>query len=261
MSGDAVQDRALAPRQAELLRMVGQHGFGTVDGLARRFGVSTQTIRRDIIMLTSRGLLQRFHGGAGPVDTVRLGHAEKGERHRNAKARIAAMVAEEIPDGAAVFLDVGTTSEAVAAALAARPTLRVFTNNMQAALRLAGGEGPQVRVLGGTLRGADGSLVGGDAVWALGGIALDVAVIACSGFDAAAAPTDFDPEKIALKRAAIAAARRALLVTDASKFGQPALERIAPARSFVALVTDAPPGGEMAAALQRAGVALRVAGG
>jgi DeoR family glycerol-3-phosphate regulon repressor len=261
MNGDHRTDDRLAPRQAALLRLVGEQGFGTVEGLARRFGVSTQTIRRDIIALTARGLLQRFHGGAGPAGAVRLGHAEKAERHRDAKQRIGAAVAAEIGAGAAVFLDVGTTAEAVASALAGRGDLRVFTNNMQAALRLAGPEDPPVRVLGGTLRGADGSLVGGEAVLALTGLSLDVAVIACSGFDAAGAPSDFDVEKIAMKRAAIAAARRVLLVADASKFGRVALERIAPPRAFAALVSDARPEGELAAALRAEGVALLLAEG
>jgi DeoR family glycerol-3-phosphate regulon repressor len=259
MDGEGRHNASLAPRQAALLRLVGEQGFGTVEGLARRFGVSTQTIRRDIIALTARGLLQRFHGGAGPVGAVRLGHAEKTERHRDAKARIGAAVAAGIGAGTAIFLDVGTTAEAVAAALAGRGDLRVFTNNMQAALRLAGPEDPPVRVLGGTLRGADGSLVGGEAVLALTGLSLDIAVIACSGFDPAGAPTDFDAEKIATKRAAIAAARRVLLVADASKFGRAALERIAPARAFAALVTDARPAGALAEALRQSGVAILLA--
>lgn len=260
MSQDKDQDAALTSRQAALLRLVGEQGFGTVEGLARRFGVSAQTVRRDIIALTERGLLQRFHGGAGPANAVRLGHAEKTERHRDAKAWIGAAVAAEVPAGVALFLDVGTTAEAVAAALSTHPQLRIFTNNMQAALRLAGAEGPQVRVLGGVLRGADGSLVGGEAVLALGGLSLDFAIIGCSGFDAAGAPTDFDPEKIALKRAAIAAARQAVLVADASKFGHAALERIAPAKAFAMLVTDAAPAGSLAEAFRMAGIAIRVAG-
>lgn len=250
-------ETGLAPRQDALLRLVGEQGFGTVEGLARHFGVSTQTIRRDIIALTERGLLQRFHGGAGPAGAVRLGHAEKAVRQRDAKARIAALALEEIPRGAAIFLDVGTTAEAVAAELAARGDVRVFTNNMLAALRLARPGAPPLRVLGGTVRGSDGSLVGGEAVRALAGLCLDVAVIACSGFDASGAPSDFDGEKIALKRAAIAAARRAVLVADSSKFGRQALERIAPAGAFSVLVTDAPPGGGLLAALRSAGVALR----
>jgi DeoR family glycerol-3-phosphate regulon repressor len=246
----------LSPRKAALLRLVGEQGFGTVEGLARQFGVSTQTIRRDIIALTERGLLQRFHGGAGPAGAVRLAHAGKRDRQRDAKARIAALAAREIPLGAAVFLDVGTTVEALAAALAARRDLKVFTTNMLAALRLAGPDGPEVRVLGGTVRGTDGSLVGGETVRALAGLALDVAVIACSGFDAHGAPTDFDGEKIGVKRAAIAGAARALLVADATKFGRAALERIAPLARFAALITDRPPEGPFLSRLQGAGVRI-----
>lgn len=250
-------ETGLVPRQDALLRLVGERGFGTVESLARHFGVSTQTIRRDIIALTERGLLQRFHGGAGPAGAVRLGHAEKAGRQRDAKARIALALLREIPHGASVFLDVGTTAEAIAAELATRGDVRIFTNNMLAALRLTRPGAPQLRVIGGTVRGSDGSLVGGEAVRALAGLSLDVAVIACSGFDASGAPSDFDGEKIALKRAAIAASRRAVLVADSSKFHRQALERIAPAGAFAALVTDAPPGSGLLAALRSAGVALR----
>ncbi len=247
MTRRSAQPPDLAPRQAALLRLVGDRGFGTVENLAGHFGVSSQTIRRDIIALTERGLLQRFHGGAGPAGAVRLGHAEKLGRQPDAKARIGAMVVHEIPQGASIFLDVGTTIEAIAAALAGRRDLRVFTNNMIAALRLAGADGPQVRILGGVLRGSDGSLVGGETVRELGGIAPDFALIACSGFDARGAPTDFDGEKIAVKRAAIAAARRSLLVADSSKFSRNALERIAPIDAFAALLTDTPPDGTLLA--------------
>lgn len=246
----------LVPRQEALLRLVGERGFGTVENLARHFGVSTQTIRRDIIALTDRGLLQRFHGGAGPAGAVRLGHAEKVARQRDAKAQIAALVLREIPPGAAIFLDVGTTADAVAAALAGRQDLSIFTNNIVAALQLAGAAGPRVRILGGVLRGSDGSLVGGETVRELGRFALDLAVIACSGFDARGAPMDFDGEKIAVKRAAIAAARRSLLIADASKFGRQALERIAPLDAFAALVADMPPEGALLAQFGHLDVAI-----
>jgi DeoR family glycerol-3-phosphate regulon repressor len=254
MSNRSAHPFNLAPRQDALLRLVGERGFGTVENLARHFGVSTQTIRRDIIALTAMGLLQRFHGGAGPAGAVRLGHAEKLGRQPDAKARIGTTVVREVPLGASVFLDVGTTIEAIAAALAERRDLRVFTNNMVAALRLAGADGPQVRILGGVLRGSDGSLVGGETVRELGGIAPDIALIACSGFDARGAPTDFDGEKIAVKRAAIAAARRSLLVADSTKFSRHALERIAPIDAFAALVTDTPPDGALLARLRQADV-------
>jgi DeoR family glycerol-3-phosphate regulon repressor len=106
------------------------------------------------------------------------------------------------------------------------------------------------------LRGSDGSLVGGETVRELGRFALALAVIACSGFDARGAPTDFDGEKIAVKRAAIAAARRSLLIADSSKFGRQALERIAPLDAFAALVTDTPPEGALRAQFGHLDVAV-----
>jgi DeoR family glycerol-3-phosphate regulon repressor len=244
------------PRQATLLRLVGEQGFGTVEELARHFGVSTQTIRRDIITLTGRGLLQRFHGGAGPAGAVRLGHAEKLVRQRAAKDGIGAAAAAHIPSGASLFLDVGTTAEAVAAAIRGRGDLRIFTNNLQAALLLAVPGAPAVRVLGGNLHGADGSLVGGEAVRALGGLSLDIALIACSGFDRLWAPCDFDAEKIALKRTALGVARQAMLITDSSKFARGAQERIAPLHDFASVITDAAPPAALSEALRKAGARL-----
>jgi DeoR/GlpR family transcriptional regulator of sugar metabolism len=97
-------------------------------------------------------------------------------------------------------------------------------------------------------RGRDGSVAGAETVLALAALSFDIAVVGCSGFDASGAPTDFDAEKIAVKRTAIAAARRVLLVADSGKFGRAAIERIAPPEAFEALVTDAAPPAALAAA-------------
>src|SRR5262245_43782546 len=108
----------LNPRQREILEMVEAQGFATIEALARRFAVSSQTIRRDVIRLDKAQVLQRFHGGAGlPEDRVGLGHARKQAIRASAKERIGRAAARVISAGAAVFLDVGTTVEAVAQAL------------------------------------------------------------------------------------------------------------------------------------------------
>ena len=104
----------ITPRQREIVQIVGDKGFATIDALAQHFAVSAQSIRRDIIQLDEGRYLQRFHGGAGLRDsTVRLGYAEKHGRSTEGKARIAAAAVALVPDGASVFLDVGTTVEAV----------------------------------------------------------------------------------------------------------------------------------------------------
>jgi DeoR family glycerol-3-phosphate regulon repressor len=250
------QDTAPNPRQQAILRLVAEQGFATIEALARRFGISAQTARRDIIHLSQAGLLQRFHGGAGPVGAVRLGYAEKRERDPAAKSRIGAALAAHLPPRQSIFLDVGTTVEAAAGALAARGGDRVFTNSMVAALAFARAEHPAVHVLPGRLGGGDGSLVGAETAGALAALSLDVAVLACSGFDAAGSPMDFDPEKVAIKRAAMAAARRTVLLCHAEKFGRDALIRIAPARDFGTLVTDAAPPPKLGRALEQAGVMI-----
>lgn len=250
---------SLNPRQMRILDLVRGSGYATLESLAEAFGVSTQTVRRDVIRLDEMGLLQRFHGGAGlPEDGVRLSYRQKQGLALGAKARIGAAAAALIPDGASVYLDVGTTAEAVAAALLGRRLRAVYTNSISAAAILAAGR-IDTYVAGGQLRGPDGALVGAETVAALSAIAVDSAVIGCSGFAADGGAMDFDPQKVAVKQAVLEQARAALLVADASKFGRGAVVRIAPAARFGSLVTDAPPPHALAAALAEAGVAVSVA--
>lgn len=250
----------LNDRQAEIVARVRERGFVTVETLAREFGVSAQTIRRDIIVLDGHRLLQRFHGGAGLAGgPVRLGYEEKRAAAVDAKERIGRAAAGMVRPGSAVFLDVGTTNEAAARALAGVPGLRVFTPSMPAALVFAGRDGVETFVTGGTVRGADGSLAGDEATSAVRRFRFDVAFIGLSGFDADGAPMDFDLAKVAVKQAAIAAARRAVALADAAKFRREAIVRIAPASAFSALVCDAPPAGRLADALASAAVDVVVA--
>ena len=111
-------------RQSKIVKRIETWGFATIEALAQEFDVSAQTIRRDIIQLEKHRMLQRFHGGAGmPRDSVRLGYSQKKGAAVEGKQRIGAAAAALILDGSAVFLDAGTTVEAVAQALAGRENL------------------------------------------------------------------------------------------------------------------------------------------
>jgi DeoR family transcriptional regulator, glycerol-3-phosphate regulon repressor len=253
----------LNERQAALLALVRGRGYATVEWLAEHFAVSSQTIRRDIIRLDERGVLQRFHGGAGAADAgvIRLGYAEKRELAVEAKLAIGAAAASLVPTGASVFIDVGTTAEAVARALGGHTGLRVFTNSLAAARQLAGRDGIEVVVAGGLLRGHDGSLVGDSVTGMLRDLRLDLAFVGLSGWDDDGAPMDYDMDKIAVKRVAIARAREAVAVCDASKFDRAALARIAPAERFARLICDVTPPAQLAERLATAGVGVVVAEG
>jgi DeoR family transcriptional regulator, glycerol-3-phosphate regulon repressor len=249
-------------RQELILEIVRAKGFATIDSLAEEFGVSTQTVRRDIIRLNEAGLLQRFHGGAGlpqGEDQVRLGYGPKREMHVASKEQIGALAASLIDDRSSVYLDVGTTVEAVARVLIQRSLRAVYTNSMASAVILSAATQFETYVTGGMVRGADGSLVGDAAVQALQPIAVDVAVIGCSGFAADGAPMDFDPQKVAVKQTALRNARRAILVADASKFARPAVVLVAPLATFAAIVTDGAPPASLARQFRKAGISVAIA--
>lgn len=230
----------LSERQAAILDLISKNGFVTIESLAATFGVSAQTVRRDIITLSSDGRVQRFHGGAGPADVpdlARLDYNAKREIARPEKAIVGVEAAKRLPDRAALFLDVGTTIEACAHELARRDGFTVFTNSMHAAMAFDP-KRHTVHVLGGRLAGKDGSLVGEDVVQYLQSLHLDYALIACSAIDEAGRAMDFDMSKIAVKRAAMACSRHSLLLTTRSKLNRTGLGTVAPLDRFDAVVTE-----------------------
>lgn len=230
----------LSQRQSAILERVTANGYVTIEALAADFGVSAQTVRRDIIALSETGRVQRFHGGAGPAgstEAARLDHAAKREMAKPAKAEVARRAAALIPDRAALFLDVGTTVETCARELAQREGFTIFTTSMRAAMAFD----PRrhaVHVLGGRLAGRDGSLVGEETVRRLSSVRLDIALIACSAIDADGRVMDFDLSKIAVKQAAMAASAQSVLLSTSSKFGRTALGRIADLADFGIVVTE-----------------------
>lgn len=247
----------LSPRQEEILSIVHHQGFATIDTLARHFDVSTQTIRRDIIYLDERQLLQRFHGGAGAREaTVRLGYAEKRITAAEAKERIARLTAARIGQGEAVFLDVGTTVEAVARELRGRHDLRVFTSSLAAATILSGEQGMQVFVTGGILRGPDGALTDEWTSEAISRFRFDVAVLGFSGIDDDGALMDFDLAKVGVKRAAAGRAARIIAVGESAKLLRPAIVRVLDADRLDVLVTSDKPPQLVSETLELAGVEI-----
>lgn len=258
-SEGTIDPRELTPRQQQILTIVQQVGFTTIETLAERFGVSAQTVRRDIIQLQASNYLQRFHGGAGLASGgYRSAYAQKLMVSPHGKQRIGAAVAEIVPAGASVFLDVGTTVEAAARALLEKPGLRVVTASVSVAQIFCNHGVFDVVVTGGATRGANGSLVGQAAVACIKGFRFDYAILGLGGFDDDGAPMDFDLEKIAVRQAAISRANKVLGLADGSKFDQIGTARIASPEAFSLIVTDAEPPARLREGWQRAGTAWLV---
>ncbi|THB74585.1 MAG: DeoR/GlpR transcriptional regulator [Desulfobulbaceae bacterium] len=239
---DVVYEDNFSERQEAILSQVVKNGFVTIEALAAQFNVSAQTIRREIIELSSRGRLQRFHGGAGPLDTTesaRLDYQTKRSLNQREKAIVGRKAASMIPDGATIYLDVGTTVEACAHDLTKRPGFTVFTNSMRSAMAFDPTE-HNVFLLGGRMAGRDGSLIGDEIVQKLADVHLDFSVIACSGIDKDSRVMDFDMAKISIKRAAISVANKCFLVATHTKFNRTALVSIAHLDQFDEVITDTP---------------------
>ncbi len=213
-------------RQPEILEIARQEGKVTVDGLADRFGVTVQTIRRDLSDLCETGKLDRVHGGAVlPSGVSNIGYEDRRGLHEEAKTRIAARCAHHIPEDASVFLNIGTSTEAVARALLHHHNLMVVTNNMNVANILVSNPDCQIIVAGGVLRRADGGLVGSLTTRTIEQFKFDYAVIGCSAMDTEGDLLDFDIQEVGVSQTIIQQARKAFLVSDHSKF-----QRSAPAR-------------------------------
>jgi DeoR family glycerol-3-phosphate regulon repressor len=217
---------SLSFRQSDILEIASTEGRVTVDGLAERFGVTVQTIRRDLSELADAGKLDRVHGGAVLRSGVsNIGYEDRRTLNADAKVRMAKACANDIPDGASVFMNIGTSTEAVARQMLNHKDLMVVTNNTNVANILVENPDCEIVVAGGVLRRSDGGLVGNLTVSTIRQFKFDYAVIGCSALDPDGDLLDFDFQEVHVSQTIIAQARRTLLVADHSKF-----QRLAPAR-------------------------------
>lgn len=232
---------SLSFRHSEILEIARREGKVTVEGLADHFGVTLQTIRRDLTDLADTGKLERVHGGAVlPSGVANIGYEDRRTLFMDAKQRIAKACAAEIPEDVSVFLDIGTSAEAVAHELIGHRNLLVVTNNMNVPNILIGNPDCQIIVAGGQLRRSDGGLVGNLAVDAISHFKFDVAVIGCSALDEDGDMLDFDIQEVGVTKAIIRQSRKVFLVADHSKFKRSAPARIGSLSEVDALFTDRP---------------------
>jgi DeoR family glycerol-3-phosphate regulon repressor len=232
----------LIDRHAEIVELARREGGVVVEDLASRFAVSVQTIRKDLNELTGRGTLKRVHGGAVYPSSVE--NMEYEARRRIAatqKDAIGQAAARLIPNDASVFLNIGTTTEAVAQCLSGHSGLMVITNNINVANRLRIYPGIEVVIAGGVVRASDGGIVGEAAVDFFRQFKADYAVVGASAIDAEGALLDFDFREVKVAQAIIANARHVVLVADSSKFERTAPVRIGHLSAIGTFVTDACP--------------------
>ncbi len=247
-------------RHDKLLKLLLEHGRLAVDELTGHFGVTGMTIRRDLQILESQGLLTRTHGGC----VLRSGHVrelpfqEKEARCREAKEAIARAVVSRLPDHCSLYLDTGTTCAAVARLLPGhRHDLQVFSNNLPAVLPLFAAGGITVTVPGGVLGHRSPDLTGSTGLDAIRRLRFDTAVVGADAFDPERGEFySADMATAALSRAAQERADRTFFCIDATKFEKQGIALIGSLHAHAVLVTDADMSAQHLQELRRTGADL-----
>jgi DeoR family glycerol-3-phosphate regulon repressor len=251
----------LNPRQSQIVAALERHGALTIESLAAQFGVTVQTLRRDVTLLEEAGKVARYHGGVQlPTSTTEnAAYHQRQQSHAEAKRAIARLVAAAVPNGCSILLNIGTTTEAVARELLGHRNLRVVTNNLNVAGILAANPHCEVIVAGGLVRPQDGAVIGELTVDFIRQFKVDLGLIGISGVESDGTLRDFDHREVRTARAIIEQSRQVWLVADQSKFHRPAMVRLAGLDEIDRLFTDSPPPEPFDRLLMEAGVAVEIA--
>lgn len=227
-------------RRRAILELLTHEGRVLVKELGPRFETSQVTIRKDLEILHSRGLVYRTHGGALPIPAGALldpSLREKEKLHRKEKQLIGAAAARLVREGESIVLDSGTTTTALARNLRDFRHLTVITNAVNIAAELAG-TAIEVILTGGTLRENSFSLVGPLAEETLHRLSADICFLGVDGFDVHFGLTTPNLLEASVNRVMMEIAKRVVAVCDSSKFGRRSLSLIAPTSSMQQAVTD-----------------------
>lgn len=250
-------------RHQAIATLVLQQGRVTVSEVALSFGVTTETVRRDLAQLERAGLLRRVHGGAVSTSTVTAvepGLADRDATAAHQKDLIAkAALALLPPSGGSLVLDAGTTTARLASLLPADRRLLVITHAVPIGARLAGTPGISLQLVGGQVRGTTQAAVGPDAVRAYGDLRADVVFVATNALTPSHGLSTPNPDEAAVKRALVGAGRHVVVLADSAKVGREDLVRFAATEAVDVLVTDDGIRDEDVRAFDAAGVEVVIA--
>ena len=255
--------RDTSSRRERIVEMLRAHNSVQIHALAEAFGVSTQTLRKDLNFLDAKGVCTRSPGGAllrlGALSPTEEAIDVKRKRYADEKVSIGKAAAALIGAGESVLLDSGTTTLQVARHLNTADPLVVVTNDVGIMNELAARESVQLVFLGGTLRRKNLSFYGTQTERALEGLHVDKLFLAADGFHPEKGiTTHFEPEAL-LNRLMCRAASEIILVADSSKFGRICLHKILEPQGIARLVTDGGITGEVRDELARIGVEVIIA--
>ncbi len=247
-------------RRREILLELKLRPHVRISELARRFNVSTETVRRDFDALADDGLVARAHGGAS---APAQGHYPSLDERANARIQereqIGLLAAELVRDGETVMIDSGSTTIQMARALAYLGTqCTVITNSIPVAMTIGHGA-PEVILCPGKYLAAESAVIGTETLEFLSRFNVDHCMIGASGLSEEG-PSETVQGFAAVKRMMLQRAEKAHLLIDSKKFGRKGLANVGALADLDTIVADARPAGELLSAIDGTKVTMLVAG-
>ncbi|MDF2444618.1 MAG: DeoR family transcriptional regulator, fructose operon transcriptional repressor [Subtercola sp.] len=254
--------RLPAGRKAEIAAYVTEVEQVTVAMLSARFGVSSDTVRRDLDQLDADGILVRTHGGAVSRSAMIVTEKKLDVRlqlHTSAKEKIGALAATLVDDASVIMINAGTTCLALARHLSNHRELTIATNNLRIPAEVSPKAVNDLYLFGGAVRFAGQSTVGPVSFRVTGRtsdleLRCDLALISVGAVSADGGYSTSNVSEAVMMGEMISRASRVAILADSSKFGAPLFAQVAALGAADYLVTDQEPPPELADALQRHGV-------
>ena len=244
-------------RRNQIVEMLNQQQTVKNSDLMERFGISIETVRRDLAYLEEQGILERIYGGAvkKTYRSTEPMYASREKENEQEKRAIARAAAKMIGPKDTVFLDLGTTVLFLAEEIGMDQELTVFTNALRTAVVLSEKPGCQVIIPGGTLRSHELSVSGSLAEENMRRFNVDKAFIGGAGVTENGI-TDFHIGEAELRRQIIANARQVIVLADYSKFGIRAVSNVCAMKDVDVLITDEKAPEQMLEVLEKNGVSV-----
>lgn len=245
-------------RKNEILSRLRAEQRVLVSELAAHYGVTEETIRRDLDKLEKEGYATKTYGGAiwGNSTKTDLSYTIRNKTNVEAKNQIAELAAALVEDGDHLMLDDSSTSLYVAKRLKEKKSLTLITNSVELVTELANVDGWTIMLTGGRLKPESLALVGNQTTEMLRAYHVDKVFLSCKGIDQTAGITDSSEFHAQTKQAMIRAAKQRILVLDGTKFDKISFVEIAQLDKVDIVITNVCPSESWLSYFRSLGVTL-----
>ncbi|WP_028615095.1 DeoR/GlpR family DNA-binding transcription regulator [Halopseudomonas pelagia] len=243
------------PRLDEIMRRLNGLQRVLVTDLAAELHVSDETIRRDLKHLEEIGKLRRIHGGAIlPRLNVEQPLYVRSKIKPRAKAQVAQAALGLIREGMSLFLDTGTTTQALATRLTQFQQLNVFTNSLDIAQILTQQSESRVVLVPGEVRRNDNALIGPHTLEFVSQFHFDIVFMGIGAIDLKLGFMDYEEPEALLRRCLVKQCQRSVILADEGKFDRKTFVKTLPFSGINTLVSNKPLSGDYQTCLEKAHV-------